>query len=384
MGRSVVPRRGVVEQRGLLCSAPMTSEPDRVRLARPELGKAELEAVARVLESGMLVQGATVERFERAIAERVGRKHAIAVSSGTNALELAIEALDLRGKRVAVPALTWPSPAHAALGRGAVPVLVDVHASEWNVSSETLAAVPKVAALIAIDQFGVPARHGELASVPVIEDAACAIGSTLDGRACGSFGLVSCLSFHPRKVLTTGEGGMCLTDDGDLAARIRMLRNHGQRAAGVFDEASGNHRLTELAAAIGLVQLSRLDRALGRRRAIAEHYRTTLASLDGLSVQTVPPGARRNEQTFGVLAKSTMQRDALVTALGGRGIESGKLSYALHRLPSLAGAERAGTLGVAEDVVDRGLALPLHSCLVDEEVQRVVEAVREAFAEVSA
>jgi perosamine synthetase len=367
----------------LLCCAPMT-EPEKVRLARPELGRAELDAVARVLESGMLVQGATVERFERAIADRVGRKHAIAVSSGTNALELTIEALSLRGQRVAIPALTWPSPAHAALGRGALPVLVDVHPDEWNVSPEALAAVPKVAALIAIDQFGVPARHAALGSVPLIEDAACAIGSTIDGRACGSFGVVSCLSFHPRKVLTTGEGGMCLTDDDAIAARLRTLRNHGQRAAGVFDEASGNHRLTEVAAAIGLVQLSRLDRALGRRRAIAEHYRATIASLTGLSVQAPPSGARRNEQTFGVLAPTSAQRDRLIAALGARGIESGRLSYALHRLPSLASAERAADLHVTEDVVDRGLALPLHSCLVDEEVQRVVEGLREAFAEVTA
>jgi perosamine synthetase len=360
------------------------SEPEKVRLARPELGKAELEAVARVLESGMLVQGATVERFERAIAERVGRKHGVAVSSGTDALELALEAMSLRGQRVAVPALTWPSPAHAAVRRGVIPVLVDVDPAEWNVSRSALDQVPKVAALIAIDQFGVPARHAELSSVPIIEDAACAIGSTIDGRACGSFGVVSCLSFHPRKVLTTGEGGMCLTDDDALAGRLRMLRNHGQRAAGVFEEASGNHRLTELAAAIGLVQLTRLDRALGRRRAIAEHYRTRIASLAGLSVQALPPGARRNEQTFGVLAKSALQRDAMITALGARGIESGRLSYALHRIPSLAGAERAEGLGRAEDVVDRGFALPLHSCLVDEEVQRVVEGLEEAYAEVSA
>ncbi len=361
----------------------MTSEPEKVRLARPELGKAEVEAVARVLESGMLVQGATVERFERAIAERVGRKHAIAVASGTSALELAIEAMSLRGARVAIPALTWPSPAHAVLGRGAVPVLVDVHRQEWNVSADALASVPKVAALIAIDQFGVPARHAELGSVPLIEDAACAIGSTIDGRACGSFGVISCLSFHPRKVLTTGEGGMCLTDDDSLAARLRTLRNHGQRAAGVFDEASGNHRLTELAAAIGLVQLSRLDRALGRRRAIANHYRTVLASIPKLGVQVLPPGARRNEQTFGVLAETSAQRDALIALLGARGIESGRLSYALHRLPSLASAERASSLSNAEEIVDRGFALPLHSCLVDEEVERVVLGVRDAFAEVT-
>ncbi len=343
-----------------------------IRLARPELGPAAITAATRVLESGMLVQGAIVERFERAIAERVGRKHAVAVANGTCALELAIEALGLRGKRVAVPALTWPSPANAALVRGARPVLVDVDPDEWNVR-----AIPDgLDAAIVIDQLGVPARHGALRAPVVIEDAACAIGSTLDGRACGAFGAIACLSFHPRKVLTTGEGGMCLTDDDTLAARLRRLRNHGQTTPGVFDEASGNHRLTEMAAAIGLAQLEGLDLLLARRRAIADRYRAELAGT-GLAFQALPPGATRNEQTFGVLAPDGARRDALIAALVARSIEAGKLSYALGRLPSLAAVERASSLAVSESIADRGLALPLHGGLSDADVTRILSAVLE-------
>ena len=345
-----------------------------IRLARPELGPSAVEAATKVLASGMLVQGAIVERFERAIAERCGRKHAIAVASGTSALELSIEALDLAGKHVAVPSLTWPSPAHAAVTRGARPVLVDVDPREWNVR-----AIPTgIAAAIVIDQFGVPARHHDMPrDLVVIEDAACAIGSTLGGRACGSFGVIACLSFHPRKVLTTGEGGMCLTDDAALAARLRRLRNHGQSAPGVFDEASGNHRLTELAAAIGLAQLAALDAILARRRAIADRYRDALART-GLAMQTLPEGATRNEQTFGVLAESVDRRDVLIAALAARGIEAGKLSYALGRLPSLVHAERASDLRESESIADRGLALPLHGSLSDADVERVIAAVIEA------
>jgi len=345
-----------------------------IRLARPELGPSAIEAATRVLASGMLVQGAVVERFERAIAERVGRRHAIAVVNGTSALELAIEALDLRGKRIAVPALTWPSPVNAAIVRGASPVLVDVDAGEWNV-----AALPSdVDAAIVIDQFGVPARHDTLRAKVVIEDAACAIGSTLGGAACGSFGAISCLSFHPRKVLTTGEGGMCLTDDDDLAARLRRLRNHGQSTPGVFDEASGNHRLTEIAAAIGLAQLDALDDVLAKRRALAAIYRETLPV--DLSMQAMPAGATRNEQTFGVLAASEKERDALIVGLVARKIEAGKLSYALGRLPSLANVERDSDLAISASIADRGLALPLHASLTDADIARVVAAVREVLA----
>ncbi len=344
-----------------------------IRLARPELAPDAPAALARVLASGMLVQGALVERFERAIAERCARKHAIAVASGTSALELAVEALGLRGARVAVPALTWPSPAHALLVRGARPVLVDVSAHEWNVES-----LPSdVDAAIVIDQFGVPARHDRLRAKVVIEDAACAIDSTFGGKPCGSFGAIACLSFHPRKVLTTGEGGMCLTDDDALAARLRRLRNHGQSAPGVFEEASGNHRLTELGAALGLAQLETLGKTLARRRVLADRYRRALEG-SGLVLQRSPEGATRNEQTFGVLAESEARRDALIAHLASRRIEAGKLSYALGRLPSLASAERASGLETSEQIVDRGLALPLHASLTEDEIDRVIAAVREA------
>jgi perosamine synthetase len=353
-----------------------------IRLARPELGPEAVTAAARVLESGMLVQGPTVERFERAIAERCGRRHAIAVSNGTAALELAIEALGLRGKRVVVPALTWPSPAHAVLVRGARLVLADVDPSDWNLAVPPLHALDThdLGAVIAIDQFGVPAHHGALVGVlpagtPVIEDAACAIGSALSDTPCGGFGVIACLSFHPRKVLTTGEGGMCLTDDELLASRLRRLRNHGQPVAGVFDEASGNHRLTELAAAIGLSQLDALDRTIARRRELADAYRRALEGV--VAFQAMPAHARRNEQTFGVLLASKDARDRAITHLAAQRIEAGRLSYALGRLPSLARAERFGALAVSEDVVDRGLALPLHAGLRDEDVARVVAALKE-------
>lgn len=369
------------------------ASPAPIRLARPALDHRELEAVGSVLASGMLVSGAVVERFEHAARARCGRAHAVAVGSGTAALELAMRALDLAGAEVLVPALTWPSPAHAATLTGARPVPIDVSPEEWNGTPEGFAHAlgPRTRALVAIDQLGVPARHHEIAAalerahrtdVQVIEDAACAIGSTLGGRPCGSFGVVSTLSFHPRKVVTTGEGGMCLTDDGALAARLRALRNHGQTAPGVFVEPGPNHRLTEMQAAMGLVQLEKLDEILARRAAIAARYREALTR-PGLALQACPEGATRNEQTFGaVLAEhaSAATRDRVLVLASAEGVELGRLSYDLTALPSLAGSAPHAPAPVTASLVARGFALPLHTALSDEDVERVIAVVDRAVA----
>lgn len=355
-----------------------------IRLARPWIGEPERAATAEALESGMLVQGARVVAFEQALAERCGRTHAVACSSGTAALELALAALEVHEGDVLCPDLSWPSPAHAIVRAGARPVLVDVDPSHWNVKAEALAAArtAETRAAIAIDQFGMPADHDAIAralpGVPLIVDAACSLGSTLHGRPAPAGGVVSCLSFHPRKVITTGEGGACLTDDARLAERLRVLRNHGQREAGRFVAAAGNHRLGEVAAALGLAQLARLDAIVDRRRALARRYRDALPSRLRPSVE--PPGACSNAQTFGLAlppGASAADRDALVVRLREAGVESGRLSYALHALESLRG-HGGGPFPVAEHLDRCGLALPLHPLLTDAEQDRVIEAVHGA------
>lgn len=328
----------------------------------------------------MLVQGANVARFEVGVAARVGRAHAVAVSNGTAALVLLLEALGLgAGDEVLVPALTWPSPAHAIRLVGATPVLVDVDPAEWNVRGEaiTRARTERTRAAIAIDQFGTPLHDDEIRRATegllLVEDAACAIGSRFaSGRAAGTLGVASCLSFHPRKVLTTGEGGMVLTDDAALAERLRRLRNHGQSAPGVFPEFGGNHRMTELAAVLGLGQLHRLDAILDARRAIADGYR---AALTKVVVQAVPAGAASNEQTFGVLlpdGATADDRNAIVAAIRAAGVEAGALSHALNRLPSVGVSTPCP---VAESIVDRGFSLPLFPGLSEADRAKVVETV---------
>ncbi len=378
-----------------------------IPLAKPVVHERECDAVLAVLKSGQLVQGPHVLEFERRIAERCQREHAVAVSSGTAALQLAYRALDIgEGSRVLCPALTWPSPVHALLVCGARPVLIDVDRQEWNGALSAYGAArdtdgkSKPAAAIVIDQFGNPARKQEilhaLDGVPIIEDAACAIGSRFaDGTPCGSLGVISCLSFHPRKVLTTGEGGMCLTDSADIAERLRRLRNHGQSSqpragapsgeepwrVGNFMEAAANFRLTDFAAAMGVAQIERLEDIVAARVAIWNRYRE---SLPKLVFQKVPPSAANNAQTCGVLAPEhwgSEQRNRLVATLRTRGVQSGILSYAAHRLrsvPSVAGT----ALPNSEAIADRGFALPLYPELSESDQQQVIDAVQQTLLEI--
>jgi len=359
-----------------------------IPLTIPALGAEELAAVERVLRSGMLVQGREVLAFETELARITRRAHAVAVTNGTAALELALKVLEIGpGDEVLCPALTWPSPAHAVRSLGATPVLVDVDKDEWNGTEETFAAAlsPRVKAAIVIDQFGNPARHDAiqkvLGSIPILVDAACSLGSSYRGAPCGSQGVLSCTSLHPRKVLTTGEGGAIFTDDDALAARLRALRNHGQAEPARFVCAAGNERMTELAGAIGRVQLTKLEALCAARRRLFAAFE---AALPGLSVQKVPAFGEANRQTFGILVgergAGSAERDRVIEALNARGVQAGKLTYALHELPQFANEARAAkeagrSLENASDIAARGLCAPLFPSMTESQHAQVVEAL---------
>lgn len=359
-----------------------------IRLTRPAIDDHDVAAMADVLRSGMLVQGERVGELERLLAERCQRQHGIAVSNGTSALYLALQALGVGpGDEVLCPDLTWPSPAHAIANLGADPALVDVDLREWNVLPAALKAArtSRTKAIVAIDQFGNPARAAEIArelpDLPLVIDAACSLGSDMVSGPCGSAGIVACLSFHPRKVITTGEGGMCLTNDAELADRLRMLRNHGQLTPGQFAAPSGNHRLTEMAAAMGIVQARKLDQLIAQRRQLAERY---IRELPGLSFQQPPPGDASNYQTMGVLLSESMAgaaRDALIARMRERGVEAGRLSYALHLQPHLkkwgdAAAALGRTFVASTAIANQGLAIPLYPGMTENDQDMVISALR--------
>jgi dTDP-4-amino-4,6-dideoxygalactose transaminase len=376
-----------------------------IRLTRPYFSDAEAVALTEVLASGMLIQGARVAAFETAVRDYLlglgapsePALRALAVSSGTTALELCLATTPrgvTAGDEVIVPTVTWPSPGNAVLLRNADAVLVDVDPSTWNLSPAEVARAltPRTRAIIAVDQFGVPAEVPALralaSDIDLIEDAACAIGSTLHGVPCGVLGDVGTYSFHPRKVVTTGEGGMVLTHDGARADRIAALRNHGQRTVGVFVGAGPNARLSELHAALGVLQMAKLDEMLTRRRRLASAIRDAVA----LAWQGAPEGSTVNHQTLGfVLPTPTAgpfagdrrsARDALVAALREAGVEAGILSYALHRLPQFAalGVNNVRRFPVADAVVDGGVAVPLHPGMSEDDAGVVIDELKRLAA----
>ena len=353
-----------------------------IPLTRPLLGDEEQAEVAAVLQSGMLVQGARVEAFEQRVAAAMGRRNGVAVTSGTSALSLALEALDVgAGDEVICLDLTWPSPVHAIVERGAAPVLVDVDPAEWNTRPEALAAArtARTKAAILIDQFGNPARAAEaeemLGDVPLIVDAACSLGSRMGEAPCGNRGVIATTSFHPRKVITTGEGGMCVTDDDALSERMRVARNHGQHAPGRFTRAASNHRMSELAGALGIKQMDRLEAIVEGRRRWAAIYTEELPAL-GLSLQAAAAGAVPNHQTLGELlpdGRSARDRDQLSAELAKRGVQAGLLSFALHRLPHLSAWARPSPASAS--IAERGFSLPLFPQMEEGAVRKVIGAL---------
>ncbi|MGB0680319.1 MAG: DegT/DnrJ/EryC1/StrS family aminotransferase [Polyangiales bacterium] len=355
-----------------------------VPLARPDIQPEDHDAVLAVLAAGMLVQGPQVARFEAQVAALCGRQHAVAVSSGTAALSLALQALEMQpGDEVLCPALSWPSPAHVVAARGGGLRFVDVDPAEWNASGAAFAAArtPQSRFAIAIDQFGMPCQRQTIEAATtglrLIEDAACALGSHFPGSPCGSLGLISCLSFHPRKIITTGEGGMCLCDDAALAQRLRQLRNHGQAQPGVFVEAAGNFRMTDMQAALGLAQLTRLPGQIETRQRLAARYRAALPELD---FQKAPAGATSNVQTLGVRwPTSVMPTAELQHRLHAQGVSVGPLSYALATLPSLQAANRGGPCPEAEALAREGLALPLYVQMDTPAQDQVIAGLKQAL-----
>ncbi|MEM9493435.1 MAG: DegT/DnrJ/EryC1/StrS family aminotransferase, partial [Myxococcota bacterium] len=353
-----------------------------IPLARPALGDDESRAADRVLRSGRLVLGPENVRFEEQLATLTGRAHAVCVTSGTTALELVLWALDLGPKRgrptpeLLVPAAGFPAAANAALRMGAVPIPVDIDPHAWTMDTAAAAAAigPATVALVSVDTFGLVAEAEPLrqlvadAGIALIDDAACSLGGRDSaGVPGGGYGVAGSLSFHPRKVITTGEGGAVVCDDSELAETLRQLRNQGQSFGPDgrrFARVGSNARLGEMAAAIGCVQLGRLDALLRERALLVAGYRERLGEQRAAGALTWQDGgetARSAHQTFAVQLAPDRDRDAVQRRLAEAGIESGPAVFALHWLDSFGQLPGMSDrrLPVAEALHRRGLALPL-------------------------
>jgi dTDP-4-amino-4,6-dideoxygalactose transaminase len=353
-----------------------------IRLARPDVGDAELAAIGEVLATGHLTMGPQVARFEELLAEACETEHAVAVSSGTAALHLAVLALGIGpGDEVVVPAYTFPATANVVELAGGKAVLADVDPDTFTLDLEKLDAAlsPRTKAVLAVHLFGRPLDWEALeAAVPdgvaLVEDAAGALGARYRGRACGSLGAMGCLSFHPRKIVTTGEGGAVTTGDAETAERVRSLRHHGWSPSNRYDDmpaAGFNYRIPDVLCALGIPQLERLEELLAARERVAAGYAERLAGI--VETPAAAAGDRHGLQAYVVRLD---RRDEALAGLREQGIEAQIGTYALHRLSAY---RDQGDFPGADAAFERALALPFHTRLTDGELDRVAEALA-AFA----
>ncbi len=371
-----------------------------IAFSRPRFTEAEERAATEVIRSGWVTSGPALRRFEAEFAAVSGARHGIGVSSWTTGAFLVLKALGIGpGDEVIVPSLTFIASVNVVAHVGATPVFVDVDPQTFNIDPADVARKiePRTRAIIPIDQIGLPCEIDAILDIAaprgitVVQDAACAVGSRFRGTPVGSRSVVSVFSLHPRKVVTTGEGGMILTQDADLAARLRLLRHQGMsltdldRHGGAptlfetYPEVGYNFRLTDIQAAIGSAQLASLPELLERRRAVAEIYGRGLANHPVVSPPFVPAHVEPNWQSYQVTVKpgTGWTRNAIMDTLHAAGIATRRGVMASHREPPYRGLP--ADLPATEACADECLQLPMHSGLTGDEARTVVSVLRDVI-----
>ena len=376
-----------------------------IPFARPDLGEAEASAARDAVLSGWVTQGPRVAAFEAAFAQACGAPYACAVSSATTALHLALIAVGvLPGDEVITVSHTFIATANVVKYCGAVPVFVDIEPLSYNMDALKIEAAitAKTRAILCVHQIGTPCdirailRIAEAHSLKVVEDAACAIGSEISvgggplepvGRPHGD---IACFSFHPRKVLTTGDGGMLTTRDPQHDARFRLLRQHAMNVSDAarhsarevifesYGELGYNYRMTDIQAAVGLEQLKRLPALVVRRRALAARYHALLSAIPGLGIPAEPEWARSNWQSYAVRLPEGRDQRAVMQALLDRGISSRRGVMCAHLEKAYADVPLHFPLPHSEAARDRTILLPLFPQMTQTEQDRVVSALADA------
>jgi len=358
-----------------------------MRLIMPDIAEEEISEVIKVLKSGLLVQGKNVNKFESKVAEFLNVKYAVAVSSGTAALCLALITIGIKdGDEVILPDFTHPATGNVVALTNAKPVLVDIDLRTYNIDSskikKNLSARTK--AILPVHQFGQSADMDPVLDIAkkynlyVIEDSACALGAKYKDNKCGTMGDAGCFSFHPRKVITTGEGGMVVTNIPDIAMKVKALRNHGvinKDGKNYFAYAGFNYRLTDFQGALGCVQIEKLEKTIDKRRELAAIYDFFLKETDILQHPFAPSYNKHTYQSYVVLLDEKIDRDAVIRKLKEKSIETTIGTYALHSQPFYKenyGYEE-GNFKNSYKAFKQSLCLPLYVQMKKKDIKEVVE-----------
>jgi dTDP-4-amino-4,6-dideoxygalactose transaminase len=372
---------------------------DHIPIIEPVVGEEEISNVKSVIDSLHLTQGPYTEQLEEMFASMVSVEHAIATTSCTTGMELTLEALGIGdGDEVIVPDFTYPATATAVERVGASPVLVDVDRQTYNIDPAAVAEAitNDTVALLPVAWGGQPLDHEPLQAIAnkhgltIVEDAACSAKANFDGQPVGSQFDVSVFSLHPRKVLTTGEGGVITTDDAELTREIRSIKNFGTDPMGdrhgFFKSNATNNRFSDILAAVGVAQLEKADKIIGRRREIAARYDELIDEVDGVTAPKVIDGGSHNYQCYCVYIESgdDSLRDSLIEALADEAIETLIGTYALSETEAFSDATRGSDLSTSKDLYHNLLTLPVAHSMTEADQQRVVTALQEAIETLTA
>jgi perosamine synthetase len=376
---------------------------DQIPLLRPWLGEEEVQAVAEVLRSGWICQGPKVMEFETGLAAWIGVAHGVATNACTSALHLALHLSGVRaGDEVIVPSFTCMATANAIHHAGGLPVFADIDPRTFNMDSQSAeqAITPRTKAMLVVHQIGLPAdiaTFQELArrkNLAIVEDGACSLGATYGGKHVGALGSPTCFSFHPRKMVTTGEGGLIATGDAALAAKARVLRSTGASSSDLerhhakgtlvqqYDDVGYNYRMTDLQAAIGVVQLRKLDAMILERTAQAKHYDDLLRGLEEIEPPYVPPHSTHAYSSYLIRLrdKCPLHRDELLKLLAAKGISCRVGIQPLHHEPFYREQWGRTVLPHTEEAAKNTLFLPIFPGLRTDQQDQVVSAIRGAIA----
>ena len=359
------------------------TEKKLIPLAVPDVGEEEIDEIRKVVSTGFLTEGATTKEFETMVAEYLGVKHAIAVTSCTTGLHAVLECLDIKGQEIIVPDYTYPATAEAVVLAGGIPVLADVDIDSMNINSEILeeAYNEKMSVFSPVSWAGVPLekeiyQKAKKLGLKMLEDSACSLGAKIGEDYVGKIADYSCFSFHPRKVITTGEGGMITTDNDEIAEKCYSFKHFGAKGTS-FETIGTNYKLSNVLSAIGLVQMKKIEKIIETRIQKAKIYQELLSKIVNIKPAYVGKNTRQTFQSYTCYVQKDGYRDKIRKALADENIQSQIGTYALHLEPAYKNMKKVGDLNNSELLYKNALTLPLHKDLTLDDQEKICKIIKE-------